>query len=96
MSSRLFGTGSSKHTVFWQPIFPNLPDVLLAAMEYLPGGQIRWANEEDQPCLMVDQTRRIIRDVIVGLEYRKDVTKKTENQLTIRFSPLPWYHSSGY
>ena len=39
-------------------------------MEYLSGGPIEWTNAEHKPILLVDQTRRIIRDVIVGLDYR--------------------------
>ncbi|TFK73989.1 kinase-like protein [Pluteus cervinus] len=39
------------------------------AMEYLSGGPVQWTNKEQQPILTVFQTRRIIRDVISGLEY---------------------------
>lgn len=39
-------------------------------MEYLSGGHIEW-NPELPPSLTVDQTRRIMRDVVLGLEYRK-------------------------
>ncbi|KAF8622768.1 hypothetical protein AX15_006853 [Amanita polypyramis BW_CC] len=38
-------------------------------MEYLSGGPIEWTNTEHEPVLLVDQARRIIRDVIVGLDY---------------------------
>lgn len=38
-------------------------------MEYLAGGEIKWRTPADEPVLRVDQTRRIIRDVILGLEY---------------------------
>jgi len=38
-------------------------------MENLSGGPIEWTNAEHEPILLVDQTRRIIRDVIVGLDY---------------------------
>ena len=40
-------------------------------MEYLGGGEIRWKDEYSNPTLRVDQTRRIFRDVALGLEYRK-------------------------
>ena len=40
-------------------------------MEYLGGGEIRWKNERGEPTLQMDQTRRIFRDVTLGLEYRK-------------------------
>lgn len=40
-------------------------------MEYLGGGEIKWRTASDDPVLRVDQTRRICRDVILGLEYRE-------------------------
>jgi SNF1-activating kinase 1 len=40
-------------------------------MEYLGGGEIKWRTEQDDPILRVSQTRRICRDVILGLEYCK-------------------------
>lgn len=40
-------------------------------MEYMAGGEIKWRNSANQPILLVDQTRRIIRDVVLGLEYRR-------------------------
>lgn len=43
----------------------------LLVMEYLSGGEIKWRNEQNEPVLQVDQCRRICRDVILGLEYRK-------------------------
>lgn len=39
-------------------------------MEYLGGGEIKW-KEGDQPVLSLDQSRRIMRDAILGLEYRE-------------------------
>lgn len=39
-------------------------------MEYLGGGEVKWKNEQHQPILTVEQTRRIMRDAILGLEYR--------------------------
>lgn len=38
-------------------------------MEYLGGGEIKWRTNDGEPVLRVDQTRRICRDVILGLEY---------------------------
>ena len=40
-------------------------------MEYLGGGEIRWKDEYGNPTLRLGQTRRIFRDVTLGLEYRK-------------------------
>ncbi|KAI9439668.1 kinase-like domain-containing protein [Lactarius indigo] len=38
-------------------------------MEFLGGGEIKWRDSENNPVLRVDQSRRICRDVILGLEY---------------------------
>ena len=38
-------------------------------MEYLEGGEIKWRGQ-DRPILTLGQTRRIVRDVLLGLEYR--------------------------
>lgn len=38
-------------------------------MEYLPGGQVQWADAQHKPLLSLQEIRRIIRDVILGLEY---------------------------
>lgn len=45
-------------------------NAFLPVMEYLGGGEIKWRTQSDHPLLRVDQTRRICRDVILGLEYR--------------------------
>ncbi|KDQ52643.1 hypothetical protein JAAARDRAFT_138321 [Jaapia argillacea MUCL 33604] len=42
---------------------------IFMVMEYLGGGEVKWRNMDNEPILTVDQTRRIIRDVILGLEY---------------------------
>jgi hypothetical protein len=39
-------------------------------MEYMGGGEIKWRDTSEHPILTVDQTRRIIRDVVLGIEYR--------------------------
>ncbi|PIL35529.1 hypothetical protein GSI_02257 [Ganoderma sinense ZZ0214-1] len=46
-----------------------LNDKIYMVMEYLGGGEIKWRTASDNPLLRVDQTRRICRDVILGLEY---------------------------
>ncbi|KAJ7592686.1 kinase-like protein [Mycena floridula] len=38
-------------------------------MEFLGGGEISWKDNDEKPILSVDQSRRIIRDAILGLEY---------------------------
>ncbi|KAF7793710.1 hypothetical protein EIP86_004826 [Pleurotus ostreatoroseus] len=45
-----------------------LKDIYLV-MEYCGGGEIKWRTKNNEPILRVGQTRRIVRDVIVGLEY---------------------------
>lgn len=42
-------------------------------MEYLGGGEVKWRNERNEPVLSVDQTMRICRDVVLGLEYRTSI-----------------------
>lgn len=40
-------------------------------LEYCEGGELRWKTDEGAPCLTVDETRRIFRDTLLGLEYRR-------------------------
>ncbi|TFK49719.1 kinase-like protein [Heliocybe sulcata] len=42
---------------------------IFMVMEFLGGGEIKWRDRNGHPVLHVDQSRRIIRDVILGLEY---------------------------
>lgn len=42
-----------------------------AVMEYMGGGEVKWRTNDEKPTLTVDQSRRIVRDVILGLEYRE-------------------------
>ncbi|RDB25022.1 Serine/threonine-protein kinase ssp1 [Hypsizygus marmoreus] len=44
-------------------------DKIYLAMEYLSGGQVQWTDPQHQPMLSIEETRSIIRDVILGLEY---------------------------
>jgi serine/threonine protein kinase len=64
-------------------------------MEYMGGGEVKWRDGRDKPILTVDQTRRIIRDVVLGLEYRKRIPIFTSRQLPdYRISSaLQWHHS---
>jgi len=39
-------------------------------MEYLGGGEVKWRDNQNRPVLTVSQTRRILRDAVLGLEYR--------------------------
>ena len=38
-------------------------------MEYLGGGEVKWRDDKYNPVLTVQQTRRIMRDAVLGLEY---------------------------
>jgi len=52
---------------------PPVPVSLLMVnpvMEYLGGGEVLWQGKENNPLLSVGQTRRIMRDALLGLEYR--------------------------
>jgi hypothetical protein len=40
-------------------------------MEYVAGGPIQWQTEWKEPLLTLPQTRRIMRDALLGLEYRE-------------------------
>lgn len=42
-----------------------------AVMEFMAGGEIKWRTDSEEPLLRVGQTRRICRDVLLGLEYRE-------------------------
>lgn len=66
-------------------------------MEYLSGGPIEWTNAEHKPILLVDQTRRIIRDVIIGLDYRTTVRSSCA-EIIAKAGPSSQsrYNSSGH
>lgn len=44
-------------------------DAIYMVIEYLGGGEVRFTNGDNKPILTVEQSRRIIRDAILGLEY---------------------------
>ncbi|PPQ79938.1 hypothetical protein CVT25_003010 [Psilocybe cyanescens] len=44
-------------------------DKIYIVMEYLSGGPVEWCDNESRPILKLQQTRRIMRDTILGLEY---------------------------
>lgn len=45
--------------------------VIQTVMEHLAGGPIQWQSGREGPLLTLSQTRRIMRDVINGLQYRQ-------------------------
>ena len=52
----------------FHPMFPIL--MPFPVMEYLGGGEVLWQGKNNSPLLSVCQTRRIMRDALLGLEYR--------------------------
>ncbi|KAF9260111.1 kinase-like protein [Marasmius fiardii PR-910] len=44
-------------------------DQIFMVIEYLGGGEINYTNGNHEPILTVEQTRRIMRDALLGLEY---------------------------
>ena len=38
-------------------------------LEYMEGGEIIWQTNDGKPALTVEQARRVLRDVVLGLEY---------------------------
>jgi [calcium/calmodulin-dependent protein kinase] kinase len=44
---------------------------LFMIMEYCEGGEIKWQDGQERPALTVAETRRIFRETLLGLEYRR-------------------------
>ncbi|KAG7089173.1 hypothetical protein E1B28_010877 [Marasmius oreades] len=44
-------------------------DQIFMVIEYLGGGEVHYTNGDHGPILTVEQTRRIMRDALLGLEY---------------------------
>lgn len=38
-------------------------------LEYMEGGEVQWKDERNFPTLTVDEARRTLRDIVLGLEY---------------------------
>ncbi|RXW20703.1 hypothetical protein EST38_g5160 [Candolleomyces aberdarensis] len=53
----------------YEVIDDQLQSKIYMIMEYLGGGEVKWRNDHSEPVLSVAQTRRIIRDAVLGLEY---------------------------
>ncbi|THG97516.1 hypothetical protein EW026_g4487 [Hermanssonia centrifuga] len=47
----------------------RLYERIYMVMEYLGGGEVKWRTEQGDPIIRVSQTRRICRDIILGLDY---------------------------
>ncbi|KAF7720853.1 hypothetical protein EC973_005904 [Apophysomyces ossiformis] len=39
------------------------------ALEYIEGGEIEWRDDNDRPVLSIEESRRIFRDIVSGLDY---------------------------
>ena len=52
------------------PLLHLLMTSFILVMEYLGGGEVKWRDDENRPVLTISQTRRILRDAVLGLEYR--------------------------
>ncbi|KAF9463947.1 kinase-like domain-containing protein [Collybia nuda] len=53
----------------YEVIDDRMKDKIYMVMEYLAGGEVKWRDDRNRPILSVEQTRRIIRDAVLGLEY---------------------------
>ncbi|THG93066.1 hypothetical protein EW145_g8484, partial [Phellinidium pouzarii] len=53
----------------YEVINDRLASKILLVMEYMGGGEVKWRDEHGRPCLRLDQSRRICRDVVLGLDY---------------------------
>ncbi|KIM40661.1 hypothetical protein M413DRAFT_165880 [Hebeloma cylindrosporum] len=53
----------------YEVIDDRIQDKIYIVMEYLGGGEVKWRDSQHRPVLTVSQTRRILRDAVLGLEY---------------------------
>ncbi|PPQ92573.1 hypothetical protein CVT25_007265 [Psilocybe cyanescens] len=53
----------------YEVIDDRVQEKIYMVMEYLGGGEVKWRDENSNPVLTVSQTRRILRDAVLGLEY---------------------------
>ncbi|KAJ6620039.1 kinase-like domain-containing protein, partial [Mycena sp. CBHHK59/15] len=53
---------------FYSYIDDKMSASICLIMEYMAGGELQW-QENGKPCLTMDQTRRCVRDVVLGLQY---------------------------
>ncbi|KAF9533942.1 kinase-like domain-containing protein [Crepidotus variabilis] len=52
----------------YEVIDDRMREKIYIVMEYLGGGEVQWQSN-DRPILTINQTRRIMRDALLGLEY---------------------------
>ncbi|KAF9037714.1 kinase-like protein, partial [Panaeolus papilionaceus] len=53
----------------YEVIDDRMKEKIYMVMEYLGGGEVKWRDGHNRPVLTVAQTRRIMRDAVLGLEY---------------------------
>ncbi|KAF8910538.1 kinase-like domain-containing protein [Gymnopilus junonius] len=53
----------------YEVIDDRVIEKIYMVMEYLGGGEVKWRDDNNRPVLTVAQTRRILRDAVLGLEY---------------------------
>ncbi|KDR75973.1 hypothetical protein GALMADRAFT_68116 [Galerina marginata CBS 339.88] len=53
----------------YEVIDDRISEKIYMVMEYLGGGEVKWRDDHYRPVLAVSQTRRILRDAVLGLEY---------------------------
>ncbi|PPQ63943.1 hypothetical protein CVT24_009118 [Panaeolus cyanescens] len=53
----------------YEVIDDRMKEKIYMVMEYLGGGEVKWRDGNNRPVLTVAQTRRIMRDAVLGLEY---------------------------
>lgn len=44
---------------------------LFMVLEYCAGGELQWKDKHSRPTLSLNETRRVFRDTLLGLEYRE-------------------------
>lgn len=53
----------------YEVIDDRMKEKIYMVMEYLGGGEVKWRDDKNRPVLTISQTRRILRDAVLGLEY---------------------------
>ncbi|KAJ7111911.1 kinase-like domain-containing protein, partial [Mycena epipterygia] len=54
---------------FYSFIDDQMSASICLIMEYMEGGELQWTTDGGEPYLTMDQARRCMRDVVLGLEY---------------------------
>jgi len=66
-------------------------------LEYMERGELKWRDENENPILSERETKVLMRDVICGLEYRKESPcTLTLSSYTLLDSTLSGYNTSRH